>query len=155
MKTTLKRAALITGLLGAGTLLAYGPGLGVGFPGHHGWGGHLMSMGYGPLTFLDGDVDARLERIKTELAITPDQEDAWNAYTESLQSHVRSARAAHGARWTTDRSTALAEHDRIRESLWTQRQDLHTAAAKLIEALTENQRVKAGGLLSYGMHHFY
>lgn len=156
MKTTLKRVALVAGLLGAGSLLAYGPGFGgLGFPGHHGWGGHVLSMGYGPVAFLDGDVDARLDTIKTELAITPDQEAAWNGFAESLKAHATSARAAHESTWPYGGPVTVQERSQLRERLWQQRQSVHQAASKLVNVLDDQQRVKAESLISYGMHHSF
>ena len=65
MKTALKRTVLVVSLFGAGSLLAYG--LGLGGPGsfshhsarHSGMAGHMLGAGYGPGAFIDPDVDAR------------------------------------------------------------------------------------------------
>lgn len=155
MRTAIRRVALLAGLLGAGTLLAYGPGIGgLGFSGHHGPGGHIMSMDYGPAAFLDGDVDARLERIKTDLGITPEQQSAWNDYATSLKAQADSALAAHQARWS-NRGAETLEQDDPRRQLWQQRQQVHEAAGRLIDVLDEAQRLEAGKLLSYGMHHAF
>lgn len=72
MKKMLERTVLVTSLFTAGSLLAYGPGLGgFGFPDHHVWGGHMTGMSHGPLAFPDSNVSALLDSIEAELATTP------------------------------------------------------------------------------------
>jgi hypothetical protein len=159
MKTTLKRIILVGGLLGAGSLLAYGPGFGgPGWFGHHGpmyggYGGHMMGAGYGPMAFLDGDIDARLEKIKNALGITPEQEAAWNGFADTLKSHTATARATHQAMWSQRGGVSAQAHYQLHQNMWQQRQAVHEAAARLMDTLDENQRLKAGNLIGYGFQH--
>jgi hypothetical protein len=154
MKTTMKRTVLIASLFAAGSLLAYGPGFsGFGFPGHHGWSGHVMGMGYGPVAFLDGDVEARLDKIKTELAITPEQGTAWNRFANGVLAHADSARTAHEVSGAAPRVSRYPVGDQARQQLWQQRQAVHEAASNLIDVLDEAQRDKAARLIGYGVQH--
>ena len=154
MKTTLKRTVLIASLFAAGSLLAYGPGLGgLGFPGHHGWGGHVMGMGYGPVAFLDGDVVARLDKIKVELAIALEQETAWNSPADSVLMHADSSRTAYEISGASPRVYRYPEGDQVRRQLWQQRQAVHETASKVTDVLDEAQRDKAASRIGYGMQH--
>ena len=151
MKTMLKRTVLVTSLFAAGSLLAYGPGLGgFGFPGHHGWGGHMTGMGHGPIVFLDGDVAARLDRIKAELAITPVQESAWSQFADSVKAHAETARTVHEG-WGWRPGTSFAGQQL--PLMWQQREAIHEAAGNLVSVLDPAQQRRAEGLISYGMQH--
>ncbi|MCP5414592.1 MAG: Spy/CpxP family protein refolding chaperone [Chromatiaceae bacterium] len=151
MRTMIKRTVLVTSLFAAGSLLAYGPGFGgFGFPGHHGWGGHMTGMTYGPMAFLDGDAAVRLDSIKAELAITPAQESAWSRFADSVKVHADTARTAYeGSGWRSGASFLQQELP----LMWQQRQAVHEAASDLVSVLDETQQRRAEGLISYGMQH--
>ena len=100
MKQTTKRylsiaaaSALVvgvaTGVLARG---GFGPGFGPGWGGHHGMmggPGGMHGRNGGPGWMMSGDpvayADRQLAELKTELAITADQEAAWNAYAAAVK----------------------------------------------------------------------
>ena len=147
MNTALKSLVVASGLLGAGVLLAYGshyPG-GWGY-GHHGPGFHGPGMGYRAALVQPGNIESRLATIKQDLAITPDQEAAWNAFSTKLTAHAESARALHDARWGNAASQAFTDHASAMATHWGQRAGVHQAAQDLISVLTDAQRLKADQL---------
>lgn len=154
MNTTFKRIALVAGLFATGTLLAYGTGPGgSGFFTHHGWNGHMTGMTHPIGAFMNGDIATRLDDMKTELGITPAQEDAWHNFAGSLVAHSTTALAVHESRGAGFRGTRLQSHDQFRQDMWQQRQAVGEAAAKLIDVLNDDQRLKAGSPIGYGLHH--
>ena len=159
MKTTVKRTVLVAILIGAGALLVYGPGFsGFGTAGHHGswqgiWSGNMMNMGYDPGTFIDGDVDARLDQIKVALDIKPEQEAAWNDFAASVKSSAANERSMHQRYWPDGGTVSAQERRVVRQTMLRHLQAVHEAAGKLIDELDEQQRLRAGDLIGYGLQH--
>ncbi len=101
MKRTSKllaAAAAVGALTFAGLGLAHAVGMGYG-PGHGmGWGmGGAMGMGPGGGWMTSAEagtfVGARLAALKSELKITPDQEQAWNAFAAQTQQQAEAMQA--------------------------------------------------------------
>lgn len=158
MKRTTKIAAALAIALGAAfaasTIQAHpsgnGPGWGMG--GGPGWGpGHMMGHRFGPGPgFGPGGaenpgafVENRLAALKSELAITPAQEAAWNAYAEQAKLQ---ADAMQKLRNTMRGSTSatLPERLELRDRMHQQRQaQAETMTQKikdLYAALTPEQK---------------
>lgn len=152
MKTSVKTIVLISGLLGAGALLAYGPGMGgVGFPGY-GPGHHRMMTGYGPGVgpWSTGSVDttAYLQQTRDRLGITAEQEQAWNAYAQAIHDQRAVMDTLHNQPFTHG---PFARDGRdLRATMWEQRTTLNEAAQSLFAVLTPAQRSGAAWLLGHG-----
>jgi hypothetical protein len=145
-------AALVLGV--AGGVLARG-GFGAGGPGwgmhdgmmggparmHRGYGGPGWTVGADPAAYAE----QRLEQLKTTLDITPEQETAWNTYSDAvkgkagLMTNHRQARFAG----TITPEERLSFHQ---EGL-AQMQTVMNATRDLHAVLTPEQRVNAGGLM--------
>ncbi len=158
--TALAIAAATALGLGAVAVVAqpFGPGAGYG-PGAMmggGFGPGMMGGGFGPGMMGGGyDIDARLEAQKTALAITADQEKAWNAYAELAKTQAESMLSRHQAMWSSNTASS-ADRLALHSSFMTQRaqeiQALNTAYADLYAVLTPEQRALAdrGGGYGYG-----
>ncbi len=88
MKQTNKRILTLTAVTAlaigvAGGVYARG-GFGPGWGGPHGMMGGPGMMGGGPGLFQTQNLD----QLKTDLAITPEQEAAWNSYAEAVKAKV-------------------------------------------------------------------
>jgi hypothetical protein len=113
----------------------------------------MLGAGYSPVAFVDGDVDARLDQIKTALDIKPDQETAWNSFASSLRSHTNDSKSMHETLWPDRGAVSAGERDQVRQTMWQQRQAVHEAAGRLVDVLDEQQRLGAGDLIGYGLQH--
>lgn len=156
MNTALKSLVVVSGILGAGALLAYGPHY-PGGPGYgpHGPGLHGPGMEYRAALVQAGNIQSRLATIKRDLAITPDQEDAWNAFSTKLTAHAESAPTLHDARWRDGTSQSFSDHASAMATHWGQRAGVHQAAQDLISVLTEAQRLKADQSFGPGLRGMY
>lgn len=157
MKTTTKTAVVLTGLLGAGSLLAYGPAFEVpAYFGHHysgphhgAWGGHYS----GDPAEDEKRVEAWLEQMKIRLNISPEQAPKWNQFEDRLKTHATMAREVHGTLYS-QRGPASAQQDNdLRTQLWQHRLEVQQAAAELLASLNPEQRALAGDLFDRGPHH--
>ena len=162
MKPTTKRylgiAAALTVIIGAaGGVLArggYGPGFGAGWGGHHGMMGAPGAMhgGFGPAWHASGDpaayADQRLERLHETLGITPEQEEAWNAYAGALKDKAELAASHHQA--MTGQEVDPEQRLAFREEGLAHLQKLNAAARDLYSVLKPEQQPRAGRLTGGG-----
>jgi hypothetical protein len=78
-----------------------------------------------------GSVDAQLEALHAELAVTTDQEDAWRAYAEAARADAQVMVDMHG------RMTAFMQGGSTAATDWAQvHADMMRARADSLEALT-------------------
>jgi hypothetical protein len=133
MKTTTKilttgAAVAILGAMGAYAFAQQGPGFGPGMMGmRHGM---MMGGGQGPMMgrgIMGGFADPaeRLEAVKKEIGIKPEQQAAWDAYSKTVQ------------------ETAAALQKQRREGP----ERVKTAAETLLGTLDDAQKAKAGEIL--------
>lgn len=156
MNTLLKSLVVVSGVLGAGVLLAFGSHYGGGWGyGHHGPGFHGPGMAYQTTLLSPLNIESRLATIKQELAITPYQEGAWNAFSTKLNAHAETTRTLHEARWRDGYFQSFADHASAMAEHWSQRADVHQAAQDLFSVLTDAQRAKAEQLFGVGFHALY
>lgn len=99
MTTTTKLLAAGTALaavlgLGAYAFAQHGPGSGPGRMGMgHGMGpGMMMGKGHGPMGAGIGDPTVRLDTLKAEIGIRPDQQAAWDVYVNVVTETAAAAR---------------------------------------------------------------
>src|SRR5579875_384104 len=153
MRKVVKLAALAAafGLLG-GTGSAWaqpagpGPGMGMGMgPGMMGGGGRGVGLG------LMADPESYLAGLKSELGITATQEPAWDAYAEAVKTSAEQMRGAHQTMYEAMGTATWQERQDMMNRMFETRQEaytrVHTAAQKLLPALTPTQRSKAMALL--------
>jgi len=125
-------------------------GFGPGWGGQHGMMGggmHPMSAGSGPM--MGGDPVAfaseRLGELKNTLAITPEQESAWQAYVDAVQEKA-GLMAAH--REVMQSSTLSADqHQVFHQQGLEQMRKLSDATGALYAVLTPEQKARADGLI--------
>lgn len=165
--------ALALALAAATTVGAapWGPmgGCGGGGPGAYGMGGPGgmggMGMGFmgGPGMMWGGAAGSpaeavvqRLAQVKTQLAITPQQEAAWQAFATQAGEQAAQMQAMHEQqRQAIGANTPAPERMNQHLALMNQRfvgmQALNTAMADLYAQLTPAQRATADGLLGHHM----
>lgn len=83
----------------------YGPGYGPGYM-HGGWGGGYGMMGYWGGGYADPA--ARLDALKTDLALRPDQTAAWDAYAKAVTDGAAQLRSLRGG----------FDFDKVRSMSW-------------------------------------
>lgn len=149
---------------GPGWGMGYGPGYGMGQmgamgygpgPGMGGMGGMRGGMGYGPMGrgmgpqgFGDPSAmaEGRLAYLKSELKITPAQENAWQAYTSKAK---QQAEAMQALRTTMQGSTQATAPERLalRTEMMKKRgehmEGMTSALKDLYAALTPEQKAIA------------
>jgi len=154
----------------------YGPGMGYGYGPHMGygmgWGGHMggygprgmMGYGYGPgmgygyggrgYANFGGAIEGRLADLKAQLNITAEQEPAWKAYAEQVNTQATSMQAWHAAMWSNAQATAperLAQRDALMKQRLAQHEATTAAFNDLYKTLTPEQRaVVDQGFLAMG-----
>ena len=164
-------SALVIGVTG-GVLAqgGFGPGFGPG------WGGHQRMMGnpggmhrfgggpggmmggpggmHGPGGMMASDpaafTDQRLTELKSTLAITGEQESAWNTYADAVKSQVGVMQSHRQLMFGSEPITPdqrLAFHQQGLDQM----QKMATASRDLYSTLTPEQQTRAGNLI--GMHH--
>lgn len=157
MGKTLVVIATVAGIGAAGFAVAqpYGPG---------GYG----PMGQGP-GFMHGpgmmggwgrgyaDPSARLDALKAELAIRPEQQAAWDGYVKALQDGAAQMQSIRGEMFRSmGPSITWQQHQAAMAKLFDQRaaafKTVQDAGAKLIAVLDDAQkaRVALPGLAGYG-----
>lgn len=116
-----------------------GPGGGMGRQGMMGPG----SMISDPAGYLDG--------LKTQLKITPAQEDAWATYAAAVKDHATQMQAAHKTMFEAMGTASWQERRDMMNTMFSTRQQamtaVHDAAEKLTGALTPAQKDQAAGIL--------
>ena len=139
---------------GPGMMHQMGPGMGAGMGpgmmhGHRGVGSGMRGPGGPGSAFAD---PAQIEKLKSELAITPAQEPVWTKYTKTIQD---AAAAMKTARESVDPATVgtMSPQDRyafmtkMREQGQKQFETVHGAADELFKTLDDGQKAKALDLL--------
>lgn len=126
--------------------------------GMHGMGPGMMMQGMGPGMMMGGPwgagpgrfVEGRLAFLKTELAITEDQEEHWSAYADAVRSSAQSMQAMHERMWSDDVPATLPERMRLHEEFMASRvealRSMREAVEPLYESLDEEQRRVADDL---------
>lgn len=123
--------------------------------------GMMMGMGqsHGPMAGAFADPAAHLASLKTELAITAQQEPAWDAYAKVVRDAATSMKAQ---RQGMDMTAMHSMSDQDRQAFMTQMRDQHEKAFEPVKAVAENlltalddtQKTKAKeilpGLVSHG-----
>lgn len=129
MRTTSKLLTAGAVILAAGAFAAiataqHGPGSG---PGRMGMGPGMMKgmmghgpMGHGPAMGAFGDPVVRLATLKTELAIKPEQTEAWDAYAKIVTATAADAKEHR----------AHVDRDAVRKMEPQQRQEFATGMQK-------------------------
>ncbi|MHB8453346.1 MAG: Spy/CpxP family protein refolding chaperone [Acidiferrobacterales bacterium] len=131
---------LVSGAIGLSGVTAYG----------HGTDGEGCHDRAGAYSMQHGDATALLQRrlamIKIDLRITPAQEDDWQAFSSTVTKVGKHAIAAH-AHLMENRPQTLPQQLDRRDEIMKQRlvdmQEIDTAAKKLYEKLTPDQKVIA------------
>ena len=146
-------AALVGGLALADSR-GHGPGFGPSFmqgEGQHGMGpgmGQGMMRGHGRAAADP----AQIETLKSELGITPAQEQAWNKYTKAFQDAATTMRTTREG-VDPDSLSKLSPQDRyafvtkMREQGQKQFETVKTAADELLATLDATQKAKAQEIL--------
>lgn len=144
-------AAALTAVtaLGAYAIAQGGPGMGHGRMGGMGGMGH-GKMGQGPGSMMGnmGDPAARLETIKTELGIKPNQTAAWDSYSKTV-TETAAERRSHREKVDRDAVQKMDPKDRqaFRDSMRGDHEKaagkVKTAAETLLAQLDDSQKEKA------------
>jgi Spy/CpxP family protein refolding chaperone len=154
MKNSTKRTLTLVGaaalILGAGSVaFAYGPGYGPGWGGHHGMmggpGGYYgPGMGRGMMMGGCGTVfgDQQLADLKQALAITSDQETAWNRYADALKARS-DLMQTHRQQMFTGGFVSPDQRLTFHQEGLDQLQQVNTARQDLYKVLTPQQRATA------------
>jgi len=115
----------------------WGPGMGPGMGG--------MGFGYGAA--------ANLDQLKIQLAITAEQESAWQAFAKQASEQSKQMQAMHAEHWQATDLTAPAMMS-LRIGAMTQRlagmQAMNMALTDLYAVLTPQQRATADRLMGHG-----
>jgi LTXXQ motif family protein len=177
-KTLIIGAIAATAVLAGGWALAQSVGqgpMGIGPPFMHGHGAygmgpgtmkgmdHGMMIGHGMMTGMGpgmmhgragvGLADpAQLETLKTELKITPAQEQAWSKYTKAVQDAAATMKTSResvdpGALSKMTPADRYAFVSKMREQRQEQFGAVKAAAEELLAALEETQKTKATEIL--------
>lgn len=136
--------------MGGHGMMGTGPGMGSGKGMMGGQGGMMCPMmggmgGHGMATHIDGHVAF----IKTELRITPEQENAWKPFEQAL----RTSAAAMGQKMGMPAAGAqsvgevLEQRQRVLTTRLENNKRVQTAWSKLEPALSQEQRAKAQQVL--------
>jgi hypothetical protein len=136
---------------GQGPMMQRGP-MGMGpMMGMMGGDCPMMGMtrgGDGPPAFAEG----RIAFLKAELAITPQQQAAWDAYADAIKRNLESMRGMRQTMMTAMSASTPVErleaHVRAMENRLKALNDVKPVLAKLYEALTADQKKKADELLT-------
>lgn len=136
------------GAMGPGA--GYGPGYGRGGPGAGpgAWGGGPgRGPGFSPAAMVDG----RLAMLKTELAITANQETAWQAFTNQAKAQVATMQA-HRAAFTAEQTAPerLAQRAAFAKQRAANIETMSAAVKDLYGTLTPEQKVIADQRLAFG-----
>ncbi len=153
-KLAIGAAALSLGLAAAGVSAqpfgygGFGPGAGMGpgfGPGHGRMGGYGRGFGPGagsvdPAAAVEGRIAAQ----KTELKIGAQQENAWNAYAQSLRDQSQAMQSWRNERFAS--GSAIERSDRFAKHLRERAQSVekvNAAFKNLYAALTPEQKAIA------------
>jgi hypothetical protein len=155
------------GMMGQGGETGPGGGMmGQGGGGMMGQGGGMMGQGGGGMMgrmgrgmMMDEDdlkamVEGRLAYMKTALAITSDQAEAWKAYEDAARANEKSMETAHAAMWKAMEDGTPIEHMQAHIAMMQARLDalkaMQPATEALYKALSPEQQKKADRMLGMG-----
>jgi len=175
MKATRKTAigiAVATALTAAGATVVfghggtYGPGASPGAeynqmmrgPGMMGGHGHMMggagTMMGGPQGMMSGDdavyAEQRLENLKTQLAITSEQEPAWQEFADALRGQAQAMNARHQAMAGGGKGFSFTDHFAQMQAGAAQMETVAVTAQALYSVLTPEQQARADSLTTGG-----
>jgi len=143
-------SALLTGAI-ATAMAQSGPGMmGGRGPGTMGTGPGMMGGGPG---MMGGQWNTRsyLDALKQELAITPNQESAWEAYADTVSNAGEQMQGLHQTMFESMGTASWQERRTLMNQMFKARQQafdsVHEAAEKLLPALDAAQRAKAQTLV--------
>ncbi len=114
-----------------------------------GQGGGMMG-GWNTASYLD--------RLKTRLAIRPEQEAAWKEYADTVDSAGSQMQAMHKAMFESMDTATWEERRTQMNQMFQARQQafdmVHQAATKLLPSLDEKQKTQAQSILpGLSVHH--
>lgn len=142
-------------VIGTASVLAIGAAAGVFARGGFGpgWGGHPGMMMGGPGMMMGADpvafTDQRLADLKTRLAITAEQETAWNAYAEAAKAKA-TLMAGHREAMLSPTGVTPDQRLGLHQQGLEQMQKVLTTTRDLYAVLTPEQQAQAGGLVGPG-----
>lgn len=139
---------------GAGQGAMMGPGM-MGCPGLT---SRQPGMGRGQMMPMDpmmGDptqhIEGRIAFLKTELGITQEQEEVWNAYADSLREAAQSMQGMHEQMMSGDMPATLPERMRLHTQMMSAQIDalktVQEAIVPLYDALSPEQKKTADNLM--------
>jgi Spy/CpxP family protein refolding chaperone len=163
---TLAVAGAVSAHPGSGMGAGYGPGAGAGPCAGAGPGaGPGYGMGYGMHGRGPGGWDAaavgtRLDALKAEIKITPEQEGAWQAYAAVVQQHAVQREALHTqmqAQMHDPQAAATVDREAFHNAMVTLREqhlaERDAALKGLYAVLTPEQKALAEQKLAGGYGH--
>jgi hypothetical protein len=151
----------LTGLIAASALLVGASGAAFsgsdqstsGYPSMMGgpgmMGGQGMMGGPGMMRASPADTAARLDNLKRELAITPAQDAAWNAYRQAVINQSALMNAHRQTMWSGQTLPTADQRVAMHQQGWPMMQQTAQSADALYRSLTPEQRSKAGSLLAF------
>ena len=95
------------------------------------------------------DTAARLDNVKQELAITPAQAAAWNAYQQAVINQSALMNAHRQTMWNGQTPATADQRVAMQQQGWPMMQQAAQSADALYRTLTPEQQSKAGELLAF------
>ena len=120
----------------------------MGGPWMMGGPGMMGMMGPGMMGASVANTEQWLGNVKQELGITASQEDAWKAYKQAVVNQSALMNAHRETMWN-GQGISGDQFAQMRQQGWQTMQQTGQAANDLYQALTPEQRSKAGGLLMF------
>ena len=158
MKTLSKIVVTTATAIGIGlaaAAYAHGPGFGYGHgpgmmgsygggPGYGMHGEYRMGPGYGMRGAYEGagpcwgtqTLDARLDAIKSELNLTPEQTKAWNAFENAIRAQAKTMTEEHPGGWSEDADEHIAFMEKRLEGM----KAVQKARTDVYKVLTPEQK---------------
>jgi hypothetical protein len=114
-------------------------------------GSQGMGMGRAHMGAAVADPAAQLADVKRELAITPEQEPAWETYSKAFLGTIGSLKAQHESQMAAMHDGTMGDHVAVMATMHAQHQQafdtVKGAAQALLGALDESQQAKAREIL--------
>jgi hypothetical protein len=137
-------------LAGAAAVAVAQPTVGPG-PGMMGNRGPGMMGGPGGIMGGNWNTSSYLEGLKTQLAITPNEEAAWKEYADTGSGVGEQMQGLHQTMFDSMGTASWQERRNLMNQMFQARQQafdtVHEAATKLMSALNPSQKVKAQSIL--------
>mgnify|MGYP002712981441 CR=1 FL=1 len=133
---------------GYGNQNPMGPGM-MGRPGMMRGPGMMQggTMGPGMMGQWGINPAEKLSAVKADLAITNDQQAAWDNYAAAVQAHIALGQASHQAMWTPQGGVTGPARNNLHQAMWESRQKVNNALQNLRAVLSPAQQQKAQSLL--------